>query len=157
MPRPDKATYDSVSTFLGSELDCAAAIKPNAGTLPLLHRLSRTEYQNAVRDLLALEALPKEMVPRRPTFNDSFLFFTAGKTEGGFDRGIEKALRRVLVSPQFMFRIETEPANAAPGALQVRGDAFNAFNHVNYANPNFGRLTSAPGWRTGQVSGRLTL
>ena len=43
-------------------------------------------------------------------------FFTAGKTEGGFDRGIEKALERVLVSPQFMFRIETEPANAAPGA-----------------------------------------
>src|SRR5262249_34475894 len=42
-------------------------------------------------------------------------FFTAGKSEGGFDRGIQKALERVLVSPQFMFRIETEPANAGPG------------------------------------------
>ena len=48
-------------------------------------------------------------------------------------------------------------------SLQVRGEAFNAFNHVNYANPtlsitspDFGKLTSAPGWRTGQVSGRLT-
>jgi hypothetical protein len=47
--------------------------------------------------------------------------------------------------------------------LQIRADAFNAFNHVNYANPSssitapdFGRLTSAPGWRTGQMSGRLT-
>src|SRR5262249_2001840 len=42
-------------------------------------------------------------------------FYTTGKTEGGFDRGIQKALERVLVSPQFMFRIETEPLNAAPG------------------------------------------
>ena len=29
--------------------------------MPLVHRLSRTEYQNAVRDLLALDALPKEV------------------------------------------------------------------------------------------------
>jgi hypothetical protein len=42
-------------------------------------------------------------------------FYTAGKTEGGFERGIQKALERVLVSPQFMFRIESEPANNAPG------------------------------------------
>jgi hypothetical protein len=47
--------------------------------------------------------------------------------------------------------------------LQIRGDAFNAFNHVNYANPvtnitspDFGKLTSATGWRTGQVNARLT-
>src|SRR5207244_4420395 len=43
-------------------------------------------------------------------------FYTAGKTEGGFDRGVQKALERVLVSPQFMFRIESEPPNAAAGA-----------------------------------------
>src|SRR5262245_22303543 len=52
-PRPDKATYDAVATFLESELDRSAAAKPNPGVLPLLHRLSRTEYQNAIRDLLA--------------------------------------------------------------------------------------------------------
>src|SRR5688572_3839399 len=60
-PRPDQATYESVATFLETELDRAAAAKPNPGRLPLLHRLSRTEYQNAVRDLLALDALPQEM------------------------------------------------------------------------------------------------
>src|SRR5713226_177564 len=60
-PRPDQATLDSLSGFLETELDKAAAARPNAGRLPLLHRLSRTEYQNAVRDLLALDALPKEM------------------------------------------------------------------------------------------------
>ncbi len=60
-PRPDQATYESVATFLETELDRAAAAKPNPGRMPLLHRLSRTEYQNAVRDLLALDALPQEM------------------------------------------------------------------------------------------------
>ena len=60
-PRPDQATYASVATFLETELDRAAAAKPNPGKLPLLHRLSRTEYQNAVRDLLALDAVPQEM------------------------------------------------------------------------------------------------
>ncbi len=60
-PRPDAATYDSVASFLETELDRAAAAHPNAGKLPLLHRLTRTEYQNAIRDLLAVDALPKEM------------------------------------------------------------------------------------------------
>jgi hypothetical protein len=76
-PRPDKTTYDAVATFLESELDRAAAAKPNPGTLPLLHRLSRTEYQNAVRDLLALDALPKEM--------DISLLLPADNVSSGFD------------------------------------------------------------------------
>ena len=60
-PRPDAATYDAVATFLETELDRAAAARPQLGKLPLAHRLSRTEYRNAVRDLLALEALPREV------------------------------------------------------------------------------------------------
>jgi mono/diheme cytochrome c family protein len=60
-PRPSQAAYDSVTSFLESELDRAAAARPQLGKLPLAHRLSRTEYRNAVRDLLALGALPKEM------------------------------------------------------------------------------------------------
>ena len=60
-PRPDAATYDRVAVFLESELDRAEAARPHLGKLPLAHRLSRTEYRNAVRDLLALEALPREV------------------------------------------------------------------------------------------------
>ncbi len=37
-------------------------------------------------------------------------------TEAGFDAGIERALERLLVSPQFLFRVEREPANVAAGA-----------------------------------------
>ncbi len=61
VPRPPQAAYDSVATWLESELDHASAANPEPGKLPLLHRLSRTEYQNAIRDLLGVDALPKEM------------------------------------------------------------------------------------------------
>ena len=54
-PRPDDATYDAVATWLEASLDRAAADRPNPGR-PLLHRMNRTEYRNAVRDLLAVDA-----------------------------------------------------------------------------------------------------
>jgi len=60
-PRPDDATYDAVASAIESVLDRAAAARPQIGKLPLAHRLSRTEYRNAVRDLLALGDLPKEV------------------------------------------------------------------------------------------------
>ncbi len=53
--RPDNATYDQVSLWLESELDRAAANSPNPGRPADLHRLNRTEYANAVRDLLGVE------------------------------------------------------------------------------------------------------
>jgi hypothetical protein len=61
LPRPDGATYDAMATWLENELDRTAAANPNPGRRPPLHRLNRAEYQNAVRDLLALDHLPKEM------------------------------------------------------------------------------------------------
>src|SRR5437867_916181 len=91
-PRPDPATYDSVATFLETELDRAAAEKPNPGTLPPLHRLSRTEYQNAVRDLLALDDLPKEM--------DFSLLLPADNISSGFDNIADL----LFVSPTTMER-----------------------------------------------------
>ncbi|HEU4689941.1 MAG TPA: DUF1592 domain-containing protein, partial [Vicinamibacterales bacterium] len=42
-------------------------------------------------------------------------FYDAGHKEKGFDRGIEMALRAVLVSPKFIFRIERDPAGVKPG------------------------------------------
>jgi len=42
-------------------------------------------------------------------------FYESGRKEAGFERGIELAVRAVLVSPQFLFRIERDPAGVAPG------------------------------------------
>jgi cytochrome c553 len=76
-PRPDAATYDAVKGYLETEIDRAAAAAPNPGKLPLLHRLTRTEYQNAMRDLLGLDALPKEM--------DYAMLLPQDNTMSGFD------------------------------------------------------------------------
>jgi len=60
MPRPDRATLDAFTAKLESDLDRAA--KPNPGTSGL-HRLNRTEYANAIRDLLALEVDAATLLP----------------------------------------------------------------------------------------------
>ena len=62
MPRPTRATLDSWTAKLETELDRAAAAKPNPGSTGL-HRLNRTEYTNAIRDLLALEVDEATVLP----------------------------------------------------------------------------------------------
>ena len=42
-------------------------------------------------------------------------FYKAGRESGGFDAGIEKGLIRILTDPDFLFRIERDPAGAKPG------------------------------------------
>lgn len=51
-------------------------------------------------------------------------FREARKSEGwdGMKEGIESALSAILVSPQFLFRIEKEPANAKPGSVHQLND-----------------------------------
>jgi hypothetical protein len=53
-PRPDAATYSAATAALEQALDGAAAAKPDPGRVPV-HRLNRSEYANAIRDLLGLE------------------------------------------------------------------------------------------------------
>src|SRR5688500_11923202 len=48
-PRPDDATYDALVAHLEGSLDRAAAARPNPGRVETFRRLSRVEYQNAVR------------------------------------------------------------------------------------------------------------
>jgi hypothetical protein len=44
-------------------------------------------------------------------------FYQRARAAGSFDDGIRFALERVLVSPDFLFRIEADPPNAAPGSV----------------------------------------
>jgi hypothetical protein len=61
--RPDNATYDAVADSLETELDRAAATHVNPGRTASLHRLNRTEYANAVRDLIAVDVDAQAMLP----------------------------------------------------------------------------------------------
>jgi hypothetical protein len=61
-PQPDAGTRSSLVLSLTTALDRAAAAEPNPGR-PLLHRLNRAEYANAIRDLLALEVDPATLLP----------------------------------------------------------------------------------------------
>src|SRR5262245_60190796 len=61
--RPDNPTYDAVAAWLESELDRAAVTHLNPGRPANLHRLNRTEYANAVRDLTGIEIDAASMLP----------------------------------------------------------------------------------------------
>ncbi|MBV9742451.1 MAG: DUF1592 domain-containing protein, partial [Acidobacteriia bacterium] len=60
MPRPAPAVMESAIVFLENELDRTAASEL---TPPGLHRMNRTEYTNAIRDLLALEIDASKLLP----------------------------------------------------------------------------------------------
>src|SRR6266581_3542359 len=62
MPRPDDATLEALVKYVESGRDQMAVAKPNPGRTTL-HRLNRTEYGNAIRDLLALEIDVAELLP----------------------------------------------------------------------------------------------
>lgn len=61
--RPNDATYESVIAYLVKALDRAAEANPNPGRTATIRRLTRTEYQNAVRDLLALDVDVAALLP----------------------------------------------------------------------------------------------
>jgi uncharacterized protein DUF1592/uncharacterized protein DUF1588/uncharacterized protein DUF1587/uncharacterized protein DUF1585/uncharacterized protein DUF1595 len=60
--RPDARTRDAFVTSIESDLDRAWAAHPHPGR-PLLRRLNRAEYANAVRDLLAMDVDVAALLP----------------------------------------------------------------------------------------------
>ena len=71
-PRPDAATYRAVATALEGGIDRAWAEHPNPGRIAAVHRLNRTEYTNAVRDLLAIDFDARPLLPGDETADGSF-------------------------------------------------------------------------------------
>jgi len=72
LPRPDEATYDAVASWLEMDIDRAAAAHPNPGRTNSVHRLNRTEYHNAIRDLFALDFDVNSQLPGDETADGSF-------------------------------------------------------------------------------------
>lgn len=70
--RPDEAEYESATAALQLHLDQLATDSPNPGRTDTIRRLTRFEYQNAIRDLLNLEIDVTEILPK-------------DESSGGFD------------------------------------------------------------------------
>jgi hypothetical protein len=90
--RPPQSFYTSAVAYLTHELEASAAARPNPGSLPQAHRLTRTEYANAIRDLLALPSLPREL--------DYATLLPADNASSGFDNLADT----LFVSPATMER-----------------------------------------------------
>ena len=114
MPRPDRATIDGFAAKLEADLDRAAAGTPHPGA-PGLHRLNRTEYANAIRDLLALDIDAATLLP-------------ADDSSEGFDN-IADAL---AISPAL---IERYAAAAAKISRLAVGNMLTTASTVTYRVP----------------------
>lgn len=72
MPRPDAATSHAVASWLETEIDRAWTASPNPGRINAVHRLNRSEYHNAIRDLFAVDLDVKSLLPGDETADGSF-------------------------------------------------------------------------------------
>ena len=90
--RSAPAVADASAGAAKSEADCATDI---------LTRLARRAYRRpaAAADIATL-----------------MRFYEAGRAERGFEGGIQKAIERLLVAPEFLFRVERDPVDVAAGA-----------------------------------------
>ncbi len=65
-PRPDPPTYLAAAEELEHALDRAWAANPDPGRIGAVHRLNRTEYGNAIRDLFGIDAQSLEITSQLP-------------------------------------------------------------------------------------------
>jgi hypothetical protein len=117
MPRPDRTALDGFASALEARLDRAnpPGAHPDA---PALHRLNRTEYANAIRDLLALDVDVKALLPP----DDS-------------NEGFDNIAEALTVSPSL---IQGYVGAAMKISRQAVGDRTAAPAQITYSAP--GRL-----------------
>lgn len=111
-PQPTEREYESAVAAIASSLDAAAAKKPNPGRTETFRRLNRTEYRNAIRDLLGLQVDVAALLP-------------ADESSHGFDN-ITVAdlsptlLNRYLSAAQKISRLAVGTPPAAPRGDTIR-------------------------------------
>ena len=110
--RPDETAYRTALASLESELDDLAAAHPNPGRTDTFRRLNRTEYHNAVRDLLALEVDVADLLP-----GDASSFGFDNITVGDLSPTL---LERYVSAAEKISQLAVGRAGLAPGGTTVR-------------------------------------
>lgn len=110
--RPTEAEYAEVVERLETALDRAAVERSNPGRTDTVRRLNRTEYQNAIRDLLALEVDAAALLP-------------ADEGSHGFDNVTVRELTptlldRYITAAQKISRLALGGARSSPGGDTIR-------------------------------------
>ena len=129
--RPYPAGVNIPETRLGAYLRSVEIVGPIDATGPGQSQSRRRIFTCATKDEACARKILSTLARRayrRPVTGadvDPLLAFyregsasaeaAADKAKASFDEGIERALRRLLVSPEFLFRVERDPANAAAG------------------------------------------
>ena len=93
-----RRVFTCTATTAGDELPCATEI---------LSTLARRAFRRPVTDGDVRTLLS---------------FFEAGRSGGSFDEGIGFALERLLADPEFLYRIENDPVDGAPGSIYALRD-----------------------------------
>ncbi|HEU5257301.1 MAG TPA: DUF1592 domain-containing protein [Vicinamibacterales bacterium] len=122
--RSNSGTYDSTGRPHIETLTVLGPFQPvGSGDTASRHKIftcrpeTRDREEQCARTILSTLA---RRAYRRPV-NDADLaflipFYKEGRNKGTFETGIQLALRRILASPAFAFRVEAEPQNVKPGA-----------------------------------------
>ena len=110
--RPNEADYRTALASLESSLDRLAAANPNPGRTDTFRRLNRTEYHNAVRDLLALEVDVADLLP-----GDASSYGFDNITVGDLSPTL---LERYVSAAEKISQIAVGRAGLAPGGTTVR-------------------------------------
>jgi hypothetical protein len=122
-PRPDDEQVTAFVAWLERALDEAAAANP-AYMAVLPHRLNRTEYDNAVRDLLALDVDSAQFLPQDDQVKHFDNIATGLQVSPSFIEQYVIAARAIAIDAV------GEP-NARPGSKRYRAPPGNQRTHVS--------------------------
>jgi len=108
---------------------------PSRDKIFLCHPATRAEEEPCAEKVLS--GLARRAYRRPVTADDMpplLALYRQGAQSGGFESGVRLALQRILVSPGFIFRMEFDPSDAAPGSVhrisdfervKLRGDEYS--------------------------------
>lgn len=99
------------------------------GDTPSRRKIFICQPQSTREEAACAERILRQLATRayrKPVDQESLdilmSFYQDGRAKADFDTGIQYALARLLVDPQFIFRFEAEPEDLAPGAIYAVND-----------------------------------
>jgi hypothetical protein len=122
MRRPDAPAVATAVSVLERALDEAAAGRPVVGP-PIVHRLNRTEYGNAIRDLLALDVGARDLLPG-----------------DGSDQGFDNLADALSVSPALLDRYLAAARKISRLAVGAQTTPDSMTYHVSRNWDQYGRM-----------------